>query len=557
MKKIYDKTLAQLCLDSSNKYKNLPALTMLSDGKISRSITYSVFGKRAQQIGALLKKTGLVKGGKVMLLSDNCPEWAVFYFGISFAGAVSVPLLTGFSAEQIEHIAIHSGISAVCLGQNAAEKIEQAENRSFFEKLPLIYIDSINSEEETAEITVSINGEKKLMRLDQTVDSNFISEQNPEELATIIYTSGTSGSSKGVMLSGRNIISCAYSCIKFVNLTTRDRLLSVLPLAHSYECTIGLLIPLIAGSSITYIDKPPSQSVLLPAVKAVRPTIMLTVPLLIEKIYFNVVAPKLKNNQLYKFPFTRSLAIRFAGKKVMKAFGGCIRFFGIGGAPLSAEVESFLHRARFPYAIGYGLTECAPLIAGNAPLHSTVGSAGTAPEGVSLRIGKCDVQCGANEGEIQVYGPNNMIGYYNDEKRTKEAFTEDGWLRTGDLGFIDKKKRVFVRGRLKALILGPSGENIYPEEIEGLLGSSQLVEDALVYSGKRGELVAIVCLTDAAKTAAVAIEQTLEELRAWVNKKLADFSRLSRIEIRYEPFEKTPTMKIKRYLYVPGTALVV
>jgi long-chain acyl-CoA synthetase len=277
---------------------------------------------------------------------------------------------------------------------------------------------------------------------------------------------------------------------------------------------------------------------------------MITVPLLIEKIYNNAIAPKLNSNKLYKFPLTRSLAIWFAGLKLKSAMGGRIRSLGIGGAPLCSTVENFLYRARFPYSIGYGLTETSPLVAGNAPLRFLLGSGLAAPAGVELRIDKSASFISNNEGEIQVRGSNVMLGYYNDEEKTKEAFTSDLWLRTGDLGSLDKRSRLHIKGRLKALILGPSGENIYPEEIENLLGSSQLVEESLVYSGKKGELVAMVILSEAAKTAAGMIENKLEELRTWVNKKLAVFSRLSKIEIKNEPFEKTATMKIKRYLYI-------
>jgi long-chain acyl-CoA synthetase len=348
------------------------------------------------------------------------------------------------------------------------------------------------------------------------------------------------------MLSGTNLISCAISTVDYARSSTRDRLLSVLPLAHAYECNMGLLTPMISGSSIAYLDKPPSPSVLLGAVKILRPTIMATVPLFIEKIYSSAVAPKLRKNKLYKFPLTRPLAVRFAGRKLVSALGGRMRFFGIGGAPLSEEVENFLRRARFPYSIGYGLTEAAPLVAGTRPNRFPVRSVGTAARGVTIRIAGSE----KGEGEVQVKGPNVMMGYYKDEQNTAETFTSDGWLRTGDLGRLNKKGVLQIRGRLKALILGPSGENIYPEEIEGLLGTSQLVEDALVYSGEKGELIALVRLSDAAKAAAGAIEHALEDLRSWVNKKLAVFSRLSRIEIKYEPFEKTPTMKIKRYLYV-------
>jgi long-chain acyl-CoA synthetase len=567
-----EKTLAQVCLNASLKYKNRTALAMFSNGEIIRQVTYEFLGIRSRQIGNLLRQVGVENGNRVLLLSENCPEWAFAYFGIAFAGAVSVPLLTGFSAEQIQNIAIHSGISAVCLNRAAAEKLD-LENTFLFTQIPFIYIDSITSLSEdknnndndiNAEITVSTNGiEKQMLLCFQEQDKIDVPQHTPNDLATIIYTSGTQGNSKGVMLSGLNIITSSLASVILVSLSFRDRMLSVLPLAHSYECSLGLLAPIIAGASVTYLDRPPSPSVLLPAVKSVRPTVMVTVPLLIEKIYRNVIAPKLNNNKLYKFKFTRPLAIWAAGRKLISALGGKIRVFGIGGAPLSKEVEKFLRRARFPYSIGYGLTEAAPLIAGTTPNSFPLHSTGTAVNDVIIRVASLNEDYsnihdsnhelnGLNrtKGEIQVRGPNVMMGYFNDEEKTSEAFTSDGWLRTGDLGEFDNKGKLHVKGRLKALILGPSGENIYPEEIENLLGSSQLVEDALVYSGEKGELIALVRLSDAAKAAAGAIEHAMEDLRTWVNKKLAEFSRLSRIEIKCEPFEKTPTMKIKRYLYL-------
>jgi long-chain acyl-CoA synthetase len=549
MKQALKNTLADLCRASSAIYKDRPAFAMLRDGKICERVTYARMGLRARQIGRLLGQIGVRKGMRVLLLCENRPEWPLSYFGIALAGAVSVPLLTGFSTEQIRHIALHSEVSAVCLSRAMTEKIEKNGASAAFSKIPFIYIDSITGSENNAEITVSFGGAERQMSLLLDEEGVALPQCDPGDLATIIYTSGTHGNSKGVMLSGANIISCALSSLSFVKLYPRDRLLSVLPLAHSYECSMGLLAPVISGASITYLDKPPSPSVLLPAVGILRPTVMVTVPLLIEKIYNNSIAPKLRESRLYKFPLTRPLAIRLAGRKLVSALGGRIRFFGIGGAPLSPEVEEFLYRARFPYSIGYGLTEASPLVAGNAPRRFRIHRGVRASKGVTVRVAKCAANAGAGEGEIQVRGPNVMLGYYNDEERTKEAFTADGWLRTGDLGRLDNKGRLYIRGRIKTLILGPSGENIYPEEIEGLLGSSRLVEESLVYSGEKGELVAVVRLSDAAKAAAGAIEHALEELRFWANKKLAAFSRLSRIEVRYEPFEKTPTMKIKRYLY--------
>ncbi|MCL2720013.1 MAG: AMP-binding protein [Treponema sp.] len=554
-------TLAQMCLSVSEKYKDNTAFSMIIDGKIDRSVTYKQMGYSSAQIASVLTKLGVQKGDRVMLFSENSPEWPLAYFGIAIAGAVSVPLLTGFSNEQIQYLIEHSGVRAVCISRSMAEKIANVEDESVqtddflnekllpvFSKIPLIYIDSMANS--NTEISVSIDGEKKLFPLDTINNLPLPLQDNPNDLASIIYTSGTQGNSKGVMLSSKNIIFSARSSFSFITISPKDKLLSVLPLAHSYECGLGLIAPVICGASIAYLDRPPSPSVLLPALELIRPTVMTSVPLLIEKVYNNGIAPKLLKNKLYKFPLTRSLAIRVAGKKLKKALGGRIRFFGIGGAPLAPDVEKFLYHAKFPYTIGYGLTEAAPLVAGNAPKCFTLKSGIVPPKGVKLRIAKCLTNSESTEGEIQVTGPNIMLGYYNDTEKTAETITTDGWLRTGDLGNFDKKGQLHIRGRLKALILGPSGENIYPEEIERLLGSSQLVEESLVYSGQKGELIALVRLSEAAKSACVVIEHAMEDLRTWVNKKLAAFSKLSRIEIKYEPFEKTPTMKIKRYLYV-------
>ena len=555
-------TLAQLCLSASEKYSNKPAFAMFSDGYACRQVSYTQLGNLARQIGMLLRKIGVENGSRVLLLSENNPEWPLAYFGIAFAGAVSVPLLTGFSTEQIHNIINHSKASAICASRAVIEKFSEAEtlqdgcsisqNESrfiqSFLKMPVLVIDSITGGDYTPEISVILNGVEKQISLHPVKECINYSSNNPEALASIIYTSGTQGNSKGVMLSSKNLVSSALASLAFGKFYPSDVMLSVLPLAHSYECSIGFLAPVMSGSSIFYLDRPPSPTVLLPALEVLRPTVMATVPLLIEKIYRNAIAPKLYKNILYKFVPLRRIAYWFAGRRLHSALGGRIRLFGIGGAPLSPEVEKFLYYARFPYTIGYGLTETAPLIAGNTPLYFKYGSGIAAAKDVKVRIAKANID--TDEGEIQVKGPNVMLGYYDDLERTSDTFTKDGWLKTGDLGRIDKKGNLHIRGRLKALILSPSGENIYPEEIEGLLGSSQLVEDAIVYSGDKGELIAMVKLSEAAKTAAGLIETKMEELRTWVNKKLANFSRLSRIDVKEEPFEKTPTMKIKRYLYI-------
>ena len=541
MIQLAEKTLAGLCLEASARYGKRTAFRYAKTEKHrDHRVSYGMMGLYSRQIGLLLRQLGVAPGGRVLILAENSPEWPLAYFGIALAGAVSVPLLTGFSSDQVRYIIDHAKAAALFLSRALSAKIDQVP-----ENIPVIYIDDI-----TSEISVSLGGQEKKIPL-PSIETNTerLPRSRQDDLASIIYTSGTFGNSKGVMLSGLNLISSALSSLSMVKIFPRDRLLSVLPLAHAYECGMGLIAPVLCGAGVAYLDRPPSPSVLLPAARALRPTVMVTVPVFIEKMYNSAIAPALRKSRLYHSPLTRPLAIRFAGRKIISSLGGKIRFFGIGGAQLSAEVEHFLRRARFPFSIGYGLTEAAPLVAGNAPHRFPFRSSGSAPAGLEMRIAADGTGTKNDVGEIQIRGPNVMMGYYLDEAKTREAFTRDGWLKTGDLGCIDKKRKLFIKGRIKALILGPGGENIYPEEIEGLLGSSHLVEEALVYSGEKGELVAMVRLDEAAKAAAIAVEHAAEELRTWANKKLASFSRLSRIEIRHEPFEKTPTMKIKRYLY--------
>jgi long-chain acyl-CoA synthetase len=500
---------------------------------------------------------GMKAGDRVMILAENRPEWPMAYFGAAFAGLVTVPVLIDFSGEQIKAIGDHAGISGIFITEKTAPKIA---GPGMEQRIPHVYLDSLilDNFREThsldTSILVSLYGREKRLSLpgQEPSQGDRFPETQPDDLASIIYTSGTTGNSKGVMLSNRNLLFTAQASRKLMKIFPRDRLLSVIPLAHTYECTLGLLTAVMNGASTTYLDRPPAPAVLLPAIQSLRPTAMVTVPLFIEKIYRGRIAPKLMASPLYKFPLTRFLAIRLAGHKLMAALGSSIRFFGIGGAPLSEETERFLRKVQFPYAPGYGLTETAPLVAGTAPYRFPFRSAGSVLKGVEVRI-VGEGKSGASEGEIQVRGPNVMMGYYRDEARTKEAFTPDGWLKTGDLGILDQKGHLFIRGRLKTMILGPSGENIYPEEIEGLLNTSSLVEDVLVYPGERGEIVALIVLSEKAKTMLAALEDSLGELKNMVNKRLAAFSQINRIEIQQEPFEKTPTQKIKRFLYTKET----
>jgi long-chain acyl-CoA synthetase len=349
----------------------------------------------------------------------------------------------------------------------------------------------------------------------------------------------------------------AQAVFSIVPVSREDRLLSILPLAHAFEATLGLVCPLSRGASIRYLGKTPTARVLLPALAEVRPTIVLSVPLVVEKIFMSSVLPKLSrtrfNRILCRFSLTRRLISRLAGKRLMAAFGGRVRVLAIGGAPLAADAERFLREARFPYAIGYGLTEASPLITGTSPAHTRPLSSGTVLEGMELRLAAMHPRTG--EGEIEVRGPSVMRGYYKLPEVSAEVLSEDGWLRTGDLGIVSRDGYVFIKGRSKNVIIGPSGENIYPEELESLFFASPYVQEVLVYA-RGGRLTARVYLdVDRAEEYFAAhpgrtTSDLLEAIRLEVNSRTSSFSRIQKMVEQTEPFEKTATQKIKRYLYV-------
>ncbi|HOU06889.1 MAG TPA: AMP-binding protein, partial [Rectinema sp.] len=382
--------LAELPELSAAKYDSRPALSMV----VGSVYTYRDFERLSRGIAQALASNGIKKGDRVALLAENSPQWVIAWFGIVRAGAIVVPILNDFMPKQIANIIQHSGAKIVFASNKLKAKLVE-----------------ISPEPEIWDVSKDF---------EPSADSVELPAVEADDLAMIVYTSGTTGISKGVMLSHRNILSNAIACKSIITLRRTDRLLSILPLAHTYEFTIGMVIPLLYGAHIFYLDRPPSASALLPALKAVRPTIMLSVPLVIEKVYQSGIAPELNRMKLYKNKLMRPLILRIAGMKLKKTFGGHLRFFGIGGAPLAADVEEFLKKAHFPYAIGYGLTETAPLIAGCAPKATFLRSTGPVLKGVELRI--ADPKTSTGEGEIQARGPNIFKGYWKDEARTKEAF---------------------------------------------------------------------------------------------------------------------------------------
>lgn len=513
-------------------------------------ITYRAAGRRIHALSAFLEKHGIKPGDKVALLSTNMPEWGMAYFSVTFMGAVIVPILPDFSKSEVANVLEHSDSKAIFISAGLLGRIEDLQNEDLKTIIRIEDFSLIKAQDNTLVFDPDAVPENKY-------------EVDEDDLASIIYTSGTTGRSKGVMLTHKNITFNAMKGKVIQPLDENDRFLSVLPLSHTYENTLGLILPMLCGSCVYYLRKPPTPPVLLPALETVKPTIMLTVPLIIEKIYFNKILPsfneKLILKLLYKIPFFRKKLNQVAGKKLMKTFGGHIMFYGIGGAKLNKSVEKFLREARFPYAIGYGLTETSPLLAGANPKKTVFESTGPPIEDIELIIKNPDTKTG--EGEIWARGATVMKGYYKDPEMTAEVLTPDGWFKTGDLGTLDENNNLFIKGRLKNMIIGASGENIYPEEIESVINNFRFVVESLVISQK-GKLVAYVHLNmeelekkyqhlklEMTEKFEDKKEELLLELQEYVNSNVNKFSRITKIVLQPNPFQKTATLKIKRFLY--------
>lgn len=555
-------TIAKIFETSCSKFANHRAIGFFEEEDIS----YRELKKRVEELKKFIQDRGIIPGDRVAILGENSPNWVIAYFAITISGAIVVPILPDFHHTDIHHILRHSEAKALFVSERYYNKIEDFDSSRF---LFLVLLDNLSLIEPGTKRSTLKNllkeGENELRRIGSIALRKvglINNEVKPDDIAAIIYTSGTTGHSKGVMLTHRNIATNAVAGSIIKPLGPSDRFISILPLAHVYECTIGMILTLMCGSSIYYLRKPPAASVLLPVLRKVRPTAILTVPLIIEKIYKQKIYPGLNNNwiikKLIRWPMLRKKIYQAAGKKLLKTFGGELEFFGVGGAALLPEVEEFLIEAGFPYAVGYGLTETSPLIAGCNPKNQRFGSTGPVIQGAEVRIANPDPKTGI--GEIQVRGLNVMKGYYRNEEATKNAFTSDGWFKTGDLGVFDNDGFLYIKGRLKNMILGPNGENIYPETIENLLNEHPLVLESLVYDEqgmivgrvyldyeKLDELFAVQKIDES--QARQKIQEMLEELRKKTNEKLPRFSQISRLIEQREPFEKTPTQKIKRYLY--------
>ena len=501
--------------------------------------TYEEFRRKVEQLSMRMTRFGIKHGDRVAIFSQNMPNWVVAFFASTVYGRVAVPILPDSSEHELTNILNHSESKVLFISQRMMPKLSE-ECR---EKLTLIV------DIETFEFLKKDKEDFKC--------NGWVKDPQPDDLAFIIYTSGTTGKAKGVMLSHRNITSNLAAAFKAQPAFTKDRFLSILPPAHAYEMNVSTIYSFYVGATCYTLQKPPTPTILLAAMKKVLPTIVCSVPLIIEKVVKNSVLPTIEKSRVLSWADRHIPRILhwFIGQRMVKTFGGKLAFFGIGGAKLDPAVEKFLRECHFPYAVGYGLTETAPLVCNLMVGKSKgVGSIGPASYKVEIRLDNVNPANG--EGEMVVRGNNVMLGYYKDPERTLQVMDDQGWFHTNDVATVDEDGYYYIKGRLNNTILGPSGENIYPEEIEQVINNIEGVEESLVME-RDGKLVALVKFQDNAIDWNQSTEDKwFEELNRrkqavmeWVNKTVGKNSKIGEVDAMKEPFEKTATQKIRRFKY--------
>ena len=533
------KTLSDLYDYASAKYANRTAAEY-TDGQ--QSYTYARYRETCDNLSRILSNFGISASDKVAILSENGPHWGIAFFATVAYGRVAVPMLNELSSSEVESILSHSGSKALFVSRRQLKKVSDAA----MAKLSLVIdIDTFEfiKHEDTA----------------FTCDGR-VATPNPMDMAAIIYTSGTTGSPKGVMLSHRNFCASVLDSWYAQHENKHSVFLSILPMAHTYEMTLGLLYPYSVGARVCYLRRVPTPTILKQTLAEIRPTTMLSVPLIIEKMYKTSIIPTIRGSKflshLEKYA-PRTLAW-LVGIKLKKIFGGRLHFFGIGGAKLDPEVETFLHRASFPYGIGFGLTECAPLVSVASPKDAKVGTIGRKLPNIEIRLADKNE---AGVGELQVKGPNVMLGYYHNEAATKEAFDGE-WLKTGDLASMDEDGFITIRGRKKALIVNREGKNIYPEEVENVIAGDPLIADCVVVGYRvgrdPGEHVGVIVHPDeealAARNGGKPMDwKDMERVARFGIRtrcqKLADYKRPRKILVLHEPLERTSIQKVRRVAY--------
>ena len=538
--KVQNDTIRKVYDHSIKEFSENDAFNLLG----GYSYSYKEFDVAVRKVQDMLLRADIHPGDRVAIFSRSMPNWPVAYFACLTIGIVAVPILPDFTAAELAKLLEHSEAKGLFVGSRLCGLVSE----SILSKL---------------NVTI-LTDDLSVIRQNVEVAGGGVmeAEPKPDDLAVIIYTSGTTSSPKGVMLTQFALAMQTVFLADLFPVWKGDIFLSILPLSHTYEASVGMLYPFSRGARVTYLDKAPTAAVLMPAFKEVRPTVMISVPLVVEKIYKSAVMGKIVGMKfgkaIYGFAPTRKLYHRIAAKKLKEALGGRMRMLAIGGAKLNTAAERFLYEGDMPYAVGYGLTETAPLLCLFLPGAAKIGTTGPLVSStIEAKIGNPNAN---GEGELLIKTPCIMQGYYTNPEATVEAITPDGWFHTKDMATIDKDGYISIIGRTNFMIVGPSGENIYPEEIENVLNTNTFVSESIVYM-ENGKLTALVVydndkvrrivgkLEGAEKDAVM--EKLDLKIRDFVNQKVNKFSHISVIKGRLEPFEKTPTQKIRRGLYLP------
>ncbi len=551
-------TLNAIVDASCEKHSSSAAMGMAMESPI----TYEELQQRIFALATHMRKAGVQKGNRIAILAENSHNWGTVYLAIVRLGAVAVPILPDLPEADILHILNEMRVKFIFITQKQIDKIYELKLEL---QSPIVTLDDYVSNAgfiKTEKFTDFLaTGVTLHLQLQEEAAVSF-EEVSEDDLASIIYTSGTSGYSKAVMLTHGNLASNAHAASQLADILTADVFLSILPLSHTYEFTCGFILPLLSGCRIAYAGKMPTPAILQKLCNYEKPTAMFAVPLVLEKIYKKRVLPEIDKSTSLSFVSKVHIGRKFIhkriGLKLLDFFGGRLRFMGIGGAALNPEVELFLTEAKFPCLIGYGMTESSPLLAGGPFGDKTIahGSTGKPIPGVKIEIVDADPVTGI--GEIVVSGPNVMKGYFNDDEGTREVMKEDGWLSTGDLGYLDKFGNLHIRGCVKNIIVMANGENVYPEPIEHKMNAYNWVVEGIVVENN-GRLDAWVYpdyeyIDEKTQNQTRVqryefIEHIMESMRKEINGQLPPYSRISKIFERREPFIKTATHKIKRYLY--------
>ncbi|MBR5323896.1 MAG: AMP-binding protein [Muribaculaceae bacterium] len=535
----------------------------LSDYNTSKNLTYGEVAEQIERLHILFRQCKIRRGDKIAIVGRNNVNWVITYMGAMMYGAIAVPILQDFNGNDISYIVNHSESSLLFLSEHIWENIEVEHLPNLRAVISLNDFSCIDQRDGETVSTILANMDsifKKEHPKGFKKEDICYAELENDKVVEINYTSGTTGYSKGVMLTGNNLAGNVCYGIKTRLHYKGSKALSFLPLAHAYGCAFDLLTPLAAGSHVTLLGKLPSPKVLLKAFAEVKPNLIITVPLIFEKIYRKQVLPKLNSTPLkwaVNLPVLNTQIYAKIRKSLIDALGGRFEQVIIGGAPLNPEVEQFFHKIKFPFTVGYGMTECAPLISYKHHSEFIPSSAGSILEGI-MEVKILSEDPYLIPGEICVKGENVMKGYYKNETATAEVIDEEGWLHTGDMGIIDKDNNIFIKGRYKNMILGASGQNIYPEEIEAKLNNKEFVSESLVVE-KDGKLVALVYPDyEAIETCGITLQDldpVMEEIRKVLNTEVAPYETISKIFIYPTEFEKTPKRSIKRYLYANFTPI--